>query len=421
MVSLKYGSGLGTTLHPRLRGGLAVAEISVALLLLTVAGEFLQSYQNMLTVDPGFRPERVLVAGYQLPISQYPTNNSVETFNQTIIERLSHKSGVISAGLGNTVPSSGDSGMTAYTVEDERPEGWKLRSAGFGDIYGNYFETLGIPLLAGRTFTRNDGANSPFVVIVSESMARRCWPGEGAIGKRMHVGNPKKPLPWATVVGIVGNTRIGARDEQGDDHWYFPTEQSAILHGTAPQSARTVPSGGFIVLQTALPPAQMTGVVRETVADLDPLLALDQVQTMDDVLLRTEAPRRLMTQLIGAFAVVAMLLSFGGIYAVMSFAVLLRGREIAIRMALGAQRPAIAKLILRSGALLAVWGCTIGIVGSLAISRLVQKFLFGVTATNAWFYLASVVAMLIVAEIASLLPATRAIATDPAEALRSVQ
>lgn len=423
MTSLKesVSTGTGAASHARIRSTLAIAEIAVALLLLTVAGVFLRSYQKMLAIDPGFRPEHVLVAGYQLPAMQYPTNASIETFNKTILERLSTKPGILATGIGNALPSSGFSGMAAYTVEGERSEGWKLKFAGFAAIDGNYFQALGIPLLAGRTFTPNDRADSPLVIIVSQSMAQHSWPGQNPIGKRMHAGNPKKGYPWATVVGVVGNTRIGARDQKGNDQWYIPAQQPATLFGTDASDARTVPAGGFLVLRSALPPQQMIGILRRTVATVDPLLALDQVQSMSDVLSKTESPRRFMTELIGCFALAALALSFTGIYAVMSFVVSLRTQEIAIRMALGAQRDNIAVLILRSGARLALFGCGIGILCSLAISRFVQSFLFGVTAIDPWIYAASVAIMLLIAVLASVLPATRAASANPITALRSAQ
>lgn len=421
MLSLKNATGVGTRSHARLRSALAITEIAIALLLLTVAGAFLRSYQKMLAVDPGFRPEHVLVAGYELPATKYPTDETIEAFNRTVIERLSSKPGITTAGIGNTLPSSGDSGMAAYTVEGERSDGWKLKSAGFGAIYGNYFATLGIPLLAGRTFTQNDRPNSPLVVVISQSMARHSWPGESVIGKRIHVGNPKKGLPWATVVGVVGNTRIGPRDQEGNDQWYYPAQQPAILHGFQLSGVRIVPAGGFIVLRSTLLPEQMIGVLQESVRRIDPLLALDQVQSMSNVQSRTESPRRLMTELIGGFALSAILLSVTGIYAVMSFAVSQRTQEIAIRMALGARRNNVTKLILHYGTWMALAGCGIGIVGSLAAARYVQSFLFEVTAADPWVYFVCVVLMVLFAIVASIVPAARAASVDPVAAMRCDQ
>jgi putative ABC transport system permease protein len=185
---------------------LVVTEIGVALVLLIVSLAFVRSYQKMLSIDPGFQPQHVLVAGYRLPQEQYPTDASVETFNRDVVEQLSKKPGVLDVGIGITIPSSGTSGLSAYTIEGQSAAGWKLKFAAFGAVYGNYFRALGIPLIAGRTFTEEDRADSPLVIVMSQSMAQHSWPGENPIGKRMHVGNPRKNMPWATVVGIVGNT-----------------------------------------------------------------------------------------------------------------------------------------------------------------------------------------------------------------------
>jgi putative ABC transport system permease protein len=220
---------------------------------------------------------------------------------------------------------------------------------------------------------------------------------------------------------VVGNTRIGARDQKGNDQWYVAAQQPAILYGPSSPGSRQVPPGGVIVLRSALPPEQMTGILQKSVAEIDPLLALEQIRPMNDVIATTEAPRRIMTELIGAFALAALLLAITGIYAVMSFAVSMRTQEIAIRMALGAQRDCIARLVLRSGATMALLGSAIGIGGSVAASHLVQSFLFGVSATDPLIYFVSILVMLLIAVVACALPAARAAAADPVVALRSGQ
>jgi cell division protein FtsX len=236
----------------------------------------------------------------------------------------------------------------------------------------------------------------------------------------MHIGNPHKGLPWATVVGVVADTKLGARDEPSDDQWYLPAQQPAILFGT--EAARTLTNsvGGYITLRSNLPPEQMTKTLRTAVAEIDPLLALQQVQPMDEVISNVEAPRRFNTDLVTAFAGVALLLAIIGIYALIAFSVTLRSHEIAIRMALGAQRSGIARLILVSGAKFAAIGSILGILGSLGVSRMVSSFLFEVSATDPLIYLAGVLIMMAMAVIASALPATRAASADPIEALRSV-
>jgi putative ABC transport system permease protein len=251
-------------------------------------------------------------------------------------------------------------------------------------------------------------------------MAKDCWPGQSALGKRIHVGNPHKGLPWATVVGVVADTKGGALDQPSRDQWYVPAQQPAILFGSDFSGVLTRPAGGFITVRAALPPEQMIQTLRSTVAEIDPLLALEHVQPMSDVVSNIEAPRRFNTGLITVFALGALLLAITGIYAVVAFSVSLRAQEIAIRMALGAQRRNVARLILVSGAKMALLGCGLGAIGSLALSRFVGSFLFGVSPTDPMIYLASVVVMLIMALVASALPAARAASADPVSALRSM-
>jgi putative ABC transport system permease protein len=418
--SLKEGvpSGTGPSSHTRLRSALVVFQIAIALVLLTVSGALLRSFQKMRAVDPGFQPEHALVAGYQLPLNQYSTYAAVDAFHREVLERLSTKPGMVAVGITNVLPASGAMASATYTIEGEPAESWKLKFATFASTYGDYFRAMGIPLLEGRTFTMEDRANTPLVIIVNQTMAKHSWPGQRAIGKRMHVGNPKKGLPWATVVGVVADTRLGARDEPAADQWYSPMQQPAILYGTE-SSKLTNADGGYIALRSALPPDQMTQTLRSTIAQIDPLLALQQVQPMNDVISNVEAPRRFNTWLITTFAVGALLLAITGIYAVLAFSVSLRTQEIAIRMALGAQRAGIARLVLISGVKLALLGCGLGVLGSLAVSQLVSGFLFNVSPTDPLIYLAGVLLMMVLALVASALPASRAASADPLGALRS--
>jgi putative ABC transport system permease protein len=420
--SLKGGvqTGTGAASHAWLRSALVVAEIAIALLLLTVAGGFLRSFQKMLAVDPGFNPENVLVAGYHLPLNQYPTNASVEAFNHAVTDRLARKPGVVAVGISNVLPASGVWGGAAYTIEGVPVDRWKLQFAMFSITFGDYFRVMGIPLLDGRSFTADDRSDTPLVVMVNESMARHCWPGQRAVGKRMHVGNPHKGLPWATVVGVVADTKLGPRDEPSGDQWYAPAEQPATLFGAGDKSPRTEQAGGYITLRSAFPPEQMTQVLRSTMAGIDPQLALQNVQPMDSVLSNVEAPRRFNTGLITVFALGALLFAITGIYAVVAFSVSLRTQEIAIRMALGAQRGGIARLVLVSGAKMALIGCGFGALGSLALSRLVSSFLFDVSATDPLIYLGSALVMMLMALLASALPAARAASANPIETLRSM-
>ncbi len=422
--SLKEGgrTGTGSSSHTWLRSALVVTEIAIALMLLTVSGAFLLSFQKMREVDPGFRPDHVLVAEYQLPLNQYSTHASTKAFDRAVVDSLSTKPGVIAVGMTNAIPAANDSGEAAYTTEGAPAENWKLKFASFAIIYGDYFRALGIPVLQGRTFTSDDRSDTQLVAIVNHSMAEHSWPGQDPIGKRLHIGNPQKGLPWATVVGVVADTKAGSRDEPSGDQFYFSAEQPAILFGAkfTDTDKLTNAEGGYIAFRSVLPPKQMISTMRSTIAQIDPLLPLEQVQPMEEVLSSVEAPRRFNTGLIAAFALGAFLLAITGIYAVVTFSVSLRANEIAVRMALGAQRTGIARLVLVSGAKLALLGCGLGVVGSVAVSRLVSAFLFEVSATDPFVYAACVVLMMVMALLAALLPATRAASADPVAALRTV-
>ena len=413
------GAGTGTSIHSWLRSALVVSEIAIALVLLTVSGAFLRSFQKMRAVDPGFRPDHVLIAGYRLPLQQYSTQASSEAFERAVVDRLSGAPGTIAVGITTAVPASGGFGETAFTIEGEPTASWKLKFAMFATTYGDYFRAMGIPLVDGRYFTEDDHSGSPLVIIVNQSMAKHSWPGQRAIGKRMHVGTPKHSLPWVTVVGVVADTKMGSRDQPSDDQWYTPAEQPASLNGPEYAGRLTDADSAYITLRSALPCEQVAQTLRSAVAKVDPMLALQQVQAMEEAISNVEAPRRFNTDLITSFAAGALLLAITGIYAVVAFSVSMRTREIAIRMALGSQRTGIARLILFSATKLAFLGCVLGVLGSLAASRLVSSFLFEVTATDPLIYVAAVLIMMLMALVASAIPARRAASADPINALRS--
>jgi len=417
---LKEGAGTGTgaSSHSWLRSALVVSEISVALVLLTVSGAFLRSFQKMRSVDPGFRSDHVLTAEYQLPLNQYPNNASVDTFDRAVLDRLAAKPGVTSVGLTDALPSSQTIRQGTYTIEGMPVENWKVQFAQLPTTDGDYFHALGIPLLEGRLFTATDRDNAPLVTIVSQSMAKHSWPGQSALGKRLHIGNPKKDLPWATVVGVVGDVNFGPRDQPGIDEFYAPAAQPALFP-IRESGKLSNPAGGSIIVRSALPPEQIMQSVSSAIAEIDPLLALQRMQSLDGVMSSLESPRRFSTDLICAFAFAALLLAITGIYAVVAFSVSMRTQEIAIRMALGAQRARIARLVLVSGARLAFLGCILGVVGSLSVSRLVRSFLFNVSPTDPLIYVEGVLLMLALALVASALPASRASAADPSKALRA--
>ena len=277
--SLKEGAqtGSGSASHTWLRSSLVVSEVAIALMLLTVSGVFLRSLQKMQAVDPGFRADHALIAGYQLPLAQYPTPASVGLLNRAIVEQLSSKPGVFAVSISNAVAASDFSPQPAFTVEGVSADQWKLKFAAFTSVYGDYFGAMGIPLLEGRTFTMHDDSNAPLVIVVNQSMARDCWPGQSAIGQRMHVGNPGKGLPWATVVGVVADTKM-PRDVPSIDQWYTPMDQPATLYGSGTPGNLSGPPSGYITIRSSLDPEHMVRTMRSTITEIDPLLALREVR-----------------------------------------------------------------------------------------------------------------------------------------------
>jgi predicted permease len=420
--NLKEGGRTGSSgaSHGRLRSALVVAEIAVALILLAAAGAFLRSFQKMRDVDPGFRADHVLVAGYNLPSQQYPTQAASDAFNRSLVERLQALPGTIAAGMTGALPASGFQGGGAYVLDmTARGQSDKLRVAAWPLIFGNYFRSMGIPLIRGRYFTAADKEDAPLVVIVNKTMADRFWPDGDAVGKRLRIGVPEAKTPWSTIVGVIADTNLNSLDAPAQEQIYTTAQQyKSMLAAYAPPNA-IFGNGGFIALRSSLPPEQMTNSLRSTVASLDPQLALQQIQTMDQQLSSSEAPRRFNTSIITAFAAGALLLATIGVYAVIAFSVSMRSQEMAIRMALGSRRGEIVRLVLTSGAKLAAIGCAAGLVGALAVSKLLGSMLFNVSATDPLILSTSIATMIVLSLVACAVPAQRAASANPVDALRS--
>jgi putative ABC transport system permease protein len=420
--NLKEGGRTGSAggSHGRLRSVLVVTEIAVALVLLTAAGAFLRSFQKMRDVDPGFRADHVLVAGYNLPSQQYPNPTASDTFNRSLLERLQALPGVVAAGITNALPASGFQGGSAYVLDETARDtsGGQLRIAPWTTAEGSYFQAMGIRLIQGRLFNADDKQGAPLVALVNQKLANRFWPKGDAIGRRLRIGTPESKTPWVTIVGVVENTKMNALDATDQEQIYAPSQQFLGMAGQfAPKDQGG--GGGYIVMRSTLPPEQMTNSLRSTVAALDPQLALQQVQTMDQQLSQSEAPRRFNTSIISAFALGALLLATIGVYAVIAFTVSMRAQEMAIRMALGSRRGEIVRLVLTSGAKLAAIGCAAGLVGALAVSKLLGSLLFDVSATDPIILIASIATMIALSMVACAIPAQRAASANPVDALRS--
>jgi len=406
--------------HARLRSALVVAEIAVALVLLSASGLLLRSFEKMRQVDMGFRPDHTLVASYSLPRNQYGTQTAVDAFNHEVERRLQGLPGVKNVGLTSLIPASGSNSTSGFVAEGYVPQQpGKLDLASVVNIEADYFPAIGIPLLRGRLLTSDDKEGSQLAVVVNKQLAEQSWPGQDPIGKRLRLGTQATMTPWAVVVGEVGNFKEGSPDTDAKQQFYLTNDQTQAFLGSFASPGNLNGNGGYIVLQTAMQPEQMENALIATVHAIDPQLPLTQVQTMERTVSDSEAPRRFNTALISAFALAAVLLAILGIYSVIAFSVALRVQEMAIRMALGAQRVGIVRLVLVSGAKLAVIGCVIGLVGAVASARLLQSLLFGVSAGDPMVLTLAAAAVLLLALAASLLPARRAASVNLARTLRS--
>ena len=419
--TLKEGGRSGSTGggHARLRSTLVVAEIAIALVLLTASGLLLRSFEKMRSVDLGFRPQHVTTAAYSLPQKQYATQPAVNAFNKELLRRLRELPGAQSAGLTSFLPASNSNNNQTFVAEGYMaPKGASMNLATVAQVIGDYLPAMGIPLLHGRFFTDADKAGAQLVVIVNRKLAQHYWPNQDPIGKRMRIGTPEMKTPWLVIVGEVADIKLSSPDEPTKEEYYLPVDQVEEGLGSLASPADLNGNGGYIVLRSTFPPEQMENALRAAVRSIDPQLPLTQVQTMEQAVSESEAPRRFNTVFISSFAFAAVLLAVLGIYSVIAFSVASRVQEMAIRMALGSQRSGIMRLILISGAKLAAVGCVLGLLGAVADSALLRSLLFGVSPFDPVVLTLAAAAVLLLAVSASALPALRAASTDPVQALR---
>jgi predicted permease len=419
--NLKEGGRTGSAGggHARLRSTLVVAEIAIALVLLTASGLLLRSFDNMRQVDLGFTPQHVTTAAYSLPQQQYSKQPQIDTFNRELLLKLNQLPGVQSAGLTSMLPSQGVNNTQTFVVDGYNPPaGADMNLATVSQVVGNFFPAMGIHLLSGRVFTEADHAGTQLVIIVNHRFAQHYWPNQNPVGKRIRIGTIPMQTPWITVVGEVSNTQLLSPDNPASEQYYIPVDQAESDIGSLGQPTDLNGNGGYIVLRSALPPEQMENGLREAIRSIDPLLPLTQVQTMEQVVSDSEASRRFNTVLISSFAFAAVLLAVLGIYSVIAFTVASRVQEMAIRMTLGSQRSAIVRLVLESGAKLAAIGCAIGLAGAAAASGLMRSMLFGVSPFDPMVLIIAAISVLVLAIGASTPPALRAASIDPMQALR---
>ncbi len=413
--SLKEGErGTSAGRHrQRVRASFVVAQVALALILLSSAGLLLRSFQRVLQVDPGFRPQHVLTASVWLSATDYSTEAQLRSFFTHLNTKLEQIPGAKAVGLSTDLPL--ETRMeSALTVDGYRPPpGAGSGLNAFSFVLGNYFQAMGIPLLRGRVFTPMDDENGQKAVIISQALADKFFAGRDPIGGRLKLGTAGGTSPWTTVVGVVGNVKLFGLEDDPLPHTYMPYLQHTpdeLKGGTAQTLIMTV--------RTAGEPASAAASLRSTVWSLDRQVPVTDVRTMQQVIGQSTAPRRFNLVLVGSFAVAALLLAAVGLYGVISYSVSQRTHEIGVRMALGARRGDVLRMVLGSGLTLVSIGVAAGLAGALAASRLLTSYLFAVSPSDPATFVGVALVLAAIALLASMAPALRAARVDPMIALR---
>jgi putative ABC transport system permease protein len=410
--SLKEGStgaGAGQSKN-RVRSALIVSQVAFSFMLLIGAGLMLRSLIKMLRVDPGFVPQRVLAMRTTFSFSKYAKPEQLVDAIKKVLDRVQAEPGVISGAISSSYPlepetiSAGPnavSGTFKIQGRDLAP-GEAPPVGSYSIISPAYFRTLGIPLKAGREFAETDGGKGPLVAMVNESMKRRFWPNDDPIGKSVSFDDGAS---WATIIGIAGDVREFGLDRPALPEMYIP-------HSEGPQPST-------LSVRTVADPRTMGEAIIRAVHDVDPQIAVTHVVTLEQARAESTTSPRVTASLLGLFGGLALVIAAAGIGGIMALAVSQRVREIGIRIALGAQPSKILGMILGQGLLLAALGVGIGLAGALAVTGLVKSLLFEVTPTDPVTFLGVALVLVAAAIMASYLPARRAAAIDPIEALRA--
>jgi putative ABC transport system permease protein len=393
----------------RWRGWLATSEIALALILLVGAGLMMKSLYRLLAVDSGFRPERVLKMEMSLRTAQYEKGPAVIGFWQQVLDGVRALPGVESAAAGTDIPLTGDHSRTDITVEGMAlPKPGSFPHPDIHTVSPNYERTLGIRLLRGRGFTDADRENAPQVAMVNATVAQRLFPGTDPVGKRFifgHLGTGRVPK-WVTIVGVLADTKMYGLANPARLEVYVPFRQQA-----ANEMALLVKSG--------MEPAALVSAIRGVVVSVDREQPIFGIATMQEVVNVSVSTRRITLILLGLFSGLALVLAAIGIYGVVSYSVAQRAREIGIRMALGAQRRDVLRLVLAQGGKISLAGITIGTAASAGLTWLMAKLLYSVSAVDPATFTAVAVVLPVITMVASYIPARRALRVDPLVALRN--
>ncbi len=402
-------SGRGSTpaTANRLRGALVATEVALALIVLCGAGLMIQSMSRLLGVDPGLNPKNVLTMDMSLPqINLYYGPPVDARFCHNLDQRVGALSGVVSASAISHLPLAGGSAGRGFTIEGRPDPGADHQlGANYAVTCPNYFRTMGIPLLKGREFTHQDTLNAPGVIVINETMANRYWSKQDPIGKRIKLGHFDSKASWMTVVGVFRDVRHWGLDEQVYPEFMRPYTQAAWPFMT-------------VVVRTQTSPGSFTGPIKKAMLEVEPDQPVSGVQTMEEIVRGSLGPRRFPMLLLSAFAGLALILAAVGISGVVGYSVAQRTHEIGIRMALGAQRADVLRLVVGGGAKMALAGVAVGIVGAFGLTRFLSSLLFDIKPYDPTTFALVSLLLTAVALLASYLPSRRATKVDPMVALR---
>jgi putative ABC transport system permease protein len=409
------------TRHRRVRAALVVSELAMALVLLTTAGLVVRSVQSMRAIDAGYDVRDVVSVTVSLKGTKQasPPHRRAAFFDE-LLGRVHGLPGVETASAINHLPMHGDHWHFPFAVEGAtRPRPDERASASFRVVHPGYFRTMRIPIVEGRDFTRDDRAGRAHVVVVNESMARRRWPNESPLGKRITVDDPTGQPDWFTVVGIAKEVRQGSLTEGTSEEMYFPYLPSAGERGAGLRLVSFLsPVYMTLVVRTAADPPALAARVEEIVRSMERDAPVGDATTMEQVVAEEFAQPRFYLLLFGAFAAVALTLAVIGVYGVISFSVARRTREIGLRVALGAPPSGPFRLVVGQGMRLAAIGIAIGMAATLGATRYARSLLFGVEPTDPATLAAATLVLALTALAASCLPAWRASKVDPMLVLR---
>jgi putative ABC transport system permease protein len=401
--------GTGSARAKRLRAALVVAELALSLVLLAGASLLVISFNNLLNVSPGFQPAQLVIASVTLPSTRYGEHDRVVAFFDALSEQLASLPAIQRVGATTSLPFDGADSRLNLTIEHRTAESPIPVRVHPRVVSTGYFQTMSIPLTRGREFTDHDVETSGRVVILNESAARRYWPNDDPIGQRISIG---ADADWREIVGIVGDTRHEGLDADADPAAYLPQRQRFESLGAGFERAIV------LVVRTTGDTASVTPLLRTAVSNVDRQVPIGVVRRMDELIGDSIAPRRLNFVLVSAFAVVALALTAAGLYGVMAYLVTQRTREIGVRMALGASRTQVLRLVLREAGSMTLLGIGIGVAGALALTRFMATMLFGVSAADPLVYVSMALLLAFVALLAVAVPSSRATRIDPLAALR---